>query len=86
MMESLVVVGLYRWHFGIVFLRMHVHDFVSVVAEMVAGPAVAVLLLVSIIFAVAVGEKKTLDVIHGSLVMRHGWLFCRTARAHICTH
>lgn len=53
-MESFVAVGLYRWHFGIVFLRMHVHDFMSVVAEMVAGPAVAVLLLVSIIFAVAV--------------------------------
>lgn len=52
---------------------MHVHYFVSVVAEMVAGPAVAVLLLVSIIFAVAVGEGNV--VIHGSLVMRHGWLY-----------
>lgn len=78
-MESFVVVGLYRWHFGIVFLRMHVHDFVSVVAEMVAGPAVAVLLLVSIIFAVAVGEGNR----YSRIICHETWA---AARAYVCTH
>lgn len=52
-MESFVVDGLQCWHFGIVLLRMHVHDFVGVVAEMVAHPTVSVLLLVAVVLAEA---------------------------------
>jgi hypothetical protein len=49
----IVVVGtLQRWHFWIVLLRMHVHHFMRVVAVIDAIPAVAILFLVSIIFAI----------------------------------
>lgn len=58
LVESFVVDVLQCWHFGIVLLRMHVHDFVGVVAEMAAHPAVAVLFLVAIVLAEAEISEK----------------------------
>jgi hypothetical protein len=56
-MKSIVAVYLLRWHFGIILLRVHVNDLVSVVAEMLSRPAVSVLLVVAIVVAVANGEQ-----------------------------
>lgn len=87
-MELAVVVGGARFHrhFWIVLLRVHVHYFMCIITQRITVPTVAVLLLESIVFAVAVNLNlnwiKWSEICACRMSLIDGHFFCLLKFSH----